>query len=65
LCDKAGEEIVLHVFIDHSVMEIFAGRGRTSFTWRMYPSEPDNDGVGIFVSRGKVEVVSIDAWTMG
>ena len=62
---NSGEEVDLHLFIDHSIVEIFTGRGGTSLTWRVYPSDPDNDRVGIFVARGRVEVESIDAWLLG
>ncbi|HEY3412260.1 MAG TPA: glycoside hydrolase family 32 protein [Armatimonadota bacterium] len=58
-----GEALNLRVFIDHSVLEVFAN-GRTCLTSRIYPSRPDSLGVGAFAEGGAANIRQLDAWTM-
>ena len=51
----------LHVFLDRSVVEIYAN-GCFCLTSRIYPSRDDSLGVGLFARGGSVKVVSLDAW---
>ena len=58
-----GEPLKLHVFIDRSVLEIFAN-DRTCLTVRIYPSMYDSTGIGLFARGGTVNVLSLDVWRL-
>ena len=58
-----GESLKLHIFLDRSVMEIFANR-RQCLTQRIYPTRADSLGVSIFTSGGEAFLNRLDAWTM-
>lgn len=58
-----GEDLNLRVFVDHSVLEVFAN-GRTCLTSRIYPSRADSDGVEAFAEGGAAKIVTLDAWSM-
>ena len=59
----AGEALELRIFLDRSVLEVFAN-GRQCITQRIYPSRGDSRDVRLF-SRGPVaSVASIEAWDM-
>lgn len=53
----------LQVFIDHSVIEIYANGGRAVLTSRVYPSLADSQGVLLFSNGGTV-IVNVDAWSL-
>ena len=58
-----GESLELRIFIDRSVLEVFAN-GRQCVTQRIHPTRSDSLGVVLF-SRGRsVNVKSVDAWDM-
>jgi len=58
-----GEPLRLRVFIDRSIIEVFAN-GRQCLTLRTYPSREDSTGVSVF-ARGSVgKLVSLNAWQM-
>ena len=63
--DKAefplGQPIRLHVFLDRSVLEVFAA-GRV-ITRRTY-ANPANQGVDVFSEGGNVNLKSFDLWRM-
>ena len=60
---EPGEPLRLRVFVDRSVVEVFAN-GRQCLSVRVYPGRPDSTGVSI-VSRGRAtEVTRFDAWRM-
>ena len=54
----------LHAFVDHSVVEVFVDDGRTSFTWRAYPSSPRHDRIGLFATSGRITADRIDVWQL-
>ena len=58
-----GESLELHVFLDGSVVEVFASR-RTCFASRIYPSRPDSLGVALFAQGGTARLRSLDIWEM-
>jgi len=58
-----GEPLRLTVFLDGSVVEVFAN-GRTCLTGRIYPTRSDSRGVGIFAREGRARVKSLDAYEM-
>jgi len=57
-----NEPLRLRVFLDRSVLEVFAN-GRQCITQRLYPSRPDSLGVSLF-ARGVPVRASVDAWDM-
>jgi beta-fructofuranosidase len=59
-----GERLKLNVFLDGSVVEVFAN-GRACLTERIYPTRPDSLGLGLFASDGTARVVALDIWEMG
>ncbi len=59
----ADEGLRLHIFLDRSVVEIYAN-GRACITSRIYPSRPDSLGVDIFASDGSVTLRAMDVWEM-
>lgn len=57
------EGLYLHIFIDHSVIEIFANN-RQTITCRVYPTHPESTGISIFTEGGSTSIKQIDAWKM-
>jgi beta-fructofuranosidase len=58
-----GEDLDLHIYIDHSVLEIFANQ-RAVLTGRAYPTRTDSAGIQVF-ARGEGAVLKhMDAWKM-
>jgi beta-fructofuranosidase len=60
----AGKPSKLHIFVDGSVVEAFAGGGRTSLASRIYPLRPDSLGAGVFVRNGSARIYTLDIWTL-
>ena len=60
---RPGEPLRLQVFLDHSVVEIFAN-GRVCLTARMYPTQISSLGVGLFAHGGAAHLLTGDAWQM-
>ena len=59
---KPGEPLQLRVFLDRSILEVFAN-ARQCVTQRIYPTRDDSGGVTVF-SLGGATVQSLDAWDM-
>lgn len=61
--DSAEPEdpIVLRIFVDRSVLEVYCGGA--AMTNRMFP-DPDALGVDLFAEGGVAEVHSVDVWRM-
>jgi len=60
---KDGELLHLRVFIDRSVIEVFAN-GRQCLTLRAYPTRPDSTGVSVFARGNEASLVSLTAYQM-
>ncbi len=58
-----GEPLKLRIFLDRSVLEVFAN-DRQCVTQRIYPSRSDSLGVALFSRGGSVHVRSVKAWDM-
>ncbi len=58
-----GEPLHLRVFIDRSIVEVFAN-GRQCLTLRAYPTRQDSTGVSVFARGGEASLVSLDAYQM-
>jgi beta-fructofuranosidase len=61
----SGDEkvLTLQVFLDRSVMEIFANDGRRAVAKVIYPQQKDT-GIELFATGGTAHVKSIDVWHM-
>ena len=57
-----GETLSLRVFVDCSVIEVYAN-DRACITSRVYPSRSDSSGVAVY-SSGQAKVKSIDIWRL-
>ena len=58
---KPGERLKLRVFVDKSVVEVFANR-RQAIARRIYPSRQDSIGTQLFSVGADVHVHSLEAW---
>jgi beta-fructofuranosidase len=58
-----GEDLVLRIYIDRSVVEAFAN-GRACQTWRFYPERDDCLGIRLFARGGEAKVRSVDVWRL-
>ena len=58
-----GENLSLRVFVDRSIVEVFANE-RSCLTGRVYPTRQDSIGVGAAAEGGQVGLISADVWTM-
>ena len=63
LCLNDGDELRLRVFIDRSVIEVFAN-GRQCLTLRTYPSREDSNGVAVFARGSEAKLTFLRAWQM-
>jgi beta-fructofuranosidase len=59
----SGEVVKLHIFLDHSVVEVFVN-SRCYLASRIYPERRDSLGLELFSRRGKVTVKSLDIWQL-
>jgi len=60
---RAEEALQLRVYLDRSVLEVFAN-GRQALAQRIYPSRDDSLGVRLFSVGGAAAFSAIDAWEM-
>lgn len=58
---EEGETLKLHIFLDRSVIEVFAN-DRACVTGRVYPTREDSLQVGTFARGGKGVLKSLEAW---
>jgi sucrose-6-phosphate hydrolase SacC (GH32 family) len=56
-----GEPLALRLFLDRSVLEVFAN-GRQAIAHRLYPSRADSVGTAVFARGGSCRVRSVRAW---
>lgn len=61
---KQGDTLKLRVFLDHSVLEVFAG-DRRYMVQRLFPTHPDALEVKLFSRGGPTFVRHLRAWQMG
>ncbi len=60
---EPGELLTLRIFLDRSILEVFANR-RQCVTQRIYPTRPDSTGVSLFARGGDARVRSLQAWPL-
>lgn len=58
-----GDSVELRVFIDRSIVEVFAN-GRQCLTLRAYPDRDDSTGVSLFARGGTAKFSGIESWQM-
>ena len=58
-----GEQLRLHIFLDRSVLEVFAN-DRVCLTSRIYPSRPDSRRVQVTAAGGPARLRMLTAWRM-
>ncbi len=58
-----NEPLRLRVFIDRSIVEVFAN-DRQCLTLRTYPQREDSTGVSVFARGSGARLTSLDAWQM-
>ncbi len=58
-----GEPLDLHVYVDLSLLEVFAN-GRIAFTERIYPSRTDSTHVAAFVEGGSARLAWLRMWEL-
>ena len=56
-----GEKLILRVFVDKSVIEIFAN-SRQAIARRIFPEKTDSTGVKVFTKGSNVEVTKFKSW---
>jgi beta-fructofuranosidase len=60
---KKGERLKLRIFVDKSVVEVFAN-SRQAVMRRIYPSRSDSVGVRLFSNGGDSEVRTLEAYNI-
>ena len=60
---RDGELLRLRIFIDRSIVEVFAN-GQLCLTLRAYPSLKNSTGVSVFTRGSDAKLVSLDAYQM-
>ena len=60
---KDGERLKLRIFVDKSVVEVFANN-RQAIMRRIYPAHRDSVGVRLFSSGGDARVHVLEAWNI-
>ena len=60
---QPGEPLRLRIFLDHSMLEVFANN-RQCLTQRLWPTRDDAIGVSLFSNGSKTTVRSLEAWEM-
>jgi len=60
---QRGEPLSLHIFLDGSVVEIFAN-DKFCLTARIYPAGKRSTGIGLYSTGGAAKMLSFDAWEM-
>lgn len=58
-----GEPLRLRVFIDRSILEVFAN-DRQCLTQRIYPTRADSLGIVLIARGGTARATSVEAWDM-
>jgi fructan beta-fructosidase len=58
-----GGRLRLHLLVDRSSVEVFAGGGRAVITDRIFP-DPASQGVEVWAEGGPARLVALDAWRL-
>ncbi|MDD4993211.1 MAG: GH32 C-terminal domain-containing protein [Paludibacter sp.] len=58
-----GDTMRIHIFIDHSIMDIFVNN-QYAFSIRVFPTDTNAEDVEAFSAGGSTHAVSIQAWKL-
>lgn len=58
-----GDPLRLRIFVDHSVLEVFANE-TVSITTRMYPTREDSLGVALIAEHQHAQLLQLNSWQM-
>jgi beta-fructofuranosidase len=58
---KPGEPLKLRIFVDRSVVEVYAN-DRQAIGRRVYPSRPDSAGLSLFSEGGEAKFQGVTGW---
>jgi len=58
-----GRVLKVHVFIDHNLIEVFAGDGETVITTSLAP-DPLCETVEVYTEGGTAQLIALDAWRL-
>jgi sucrose-6-phosphate hydrolase SacC (GH32 family) len=61
---RMNEPLRLRIFVDKSVVEVFANGGRQAAMRRIYPSRKDSIGVSLFAVGGPAVATKVEGWAM-
>ena len=59
-----GEGLKLRIFVDRSIVEVFANDGRLVLSRRVYPEREDSTGISLFAQGGEVRAEGVRIWDM-
>jgi sucrose-6-phosphate hydrolase SacC (GH32 family) len=63
---RAGEKVLtLDVFLDRSLLEVYAAGGRVCVSRVFPPAHPEDVGVELFAVGGKARVSELSVWPVG
>lgn len=63
LAMQPGAWVHLHVYLDHSVVEVIANE-RAMLTGRLYPTRPDSLAIELYAQHKPAEVQRLELWQM-
>ncbi len=58
-----GDRLLLHIFLDHSVIEVYIN-DKSAFATRAYPALETSTGLGLFAHGGRASAHSIQVWEL-
>jgi fructan beta-fructosidase len=58
-----SDRLDLHIFFDHSIVEVFANNGQAVMTAQIFPDSTDN-GVELFSNGANSRINSLEIWSM-
>jgi len=59
----SNKTLRLHVFLDNSIVEVFANDGESVLTAQFFPGTTDNE-IKVFSNGGKATLISLDLWPL-
>ena len=57
-----GEGLKLRVFVDKSIVEVFANDGRLVLSRRVLPERDDSTGISLYAKGAAAKATSVDVW---
>lgn len=59
-----GEGLKLRIFVDKSIVEVFANDGRLVLSRRIVPERDDSTGISLYAKGTAAKAASVDVWDM-